>query len=60
MWALLDQWARERSHQPLDGAEANGELVMQFLTQKDITFNPAEGWGGYPDLPQRFAKLWGK
>ena len=60
MWALLDQWARERSHQPLDGAEANGELVMQFLTQKDITFNPAEGWAGYPDLPQRFAKLWGK
>jgi ribose transport system substrate-binding protein len=60
MWALLDQWARERSHQPLDGAEAKGELVMQFLTQKEITFNPADGWAGYPDLPQRFAKLWGK
>jgi ribose transport system substrate-binding protein len=60
MWALLDQWARERVHQPLDGAEANGELVMQFLTQKAITFTPADGWAGYPDLPQRFAKLWGK
>jgi ribose transport system substrate-binding protein len=60
MWALLDQWARDRSHQPLDGAEAQGQLVMQFLTQKDITFNPADGWAGYPDLPQRFAKLWGK
>jgi ribose transport system substrate-binding protein len=60
MWALLDQWERERNHQPLDGAEAKGELVMQFLTQRDITFNPADGWAGYPDLPQRFAKLWGK
>jgi ribose transport system substrate-binding protein len=60
MWALLDQWARERSGQPLDGPEAKGELVMQFLTQKDITFNPADGWAGYQDLPARFAKLWGK
>jgi hypothetical protein len=24
-----------------------------------VTFDPSHGWTGYPDFPQRFAKLWG-
>ncbi|MHB8696027.1 MAG: sugar ABC transporter substrate-binding protein [Solirubrobacteraceae bacterium] len=59
MWTLVDQAARELTGQPLSGLEAAGVPVDQFLTQPDITFNPAQGWTGYPDFPQRFAKLWG-
>jgi hypothetical protein len=32
--------------------------VMQFLTKPDITFNPSQGWTGYPQLAARFIKLW--
>lgn len=59
MWTIVDQAAREMTGQPLAGNEAKGLGVVQFLTQKDITFNPTKGWTGYPDFPQRFAKLWG-
>lgn len=58
VWALLDQFARQHSHQPLSGPEAQGELVMQFLTKPDITFNPSLGWTGYPQLATRFTELW--
>lgn len=59
MWTIVDQSARELTGQPLVGNESKGLGVVEFLTQKDITFNPAKGWTGYPDFPQRFAKLWG-
>jgi len=39
-------------------SEKAGELDKQFLEQKDITFDPTKGWTGYPDYPQRYAKLW--
>jgi len=58
-WVLLDQAARQMAGQALTGDEAKGLAVMQFLTRKDITFDPSKGWTGYPDFPQRFAKLWG-
>lgn len=58
-WTLLDQAAREIIGQELTGAEAEGVTVVQFLTQKDITFDPSKGWAGYPEFPERFAKLWG-
>jgi ribose transport system substrate-binding protein len=58
-WTLLDQIARELAHQPLAGPEATGITVKQILLKQDITFNPAMGWTGYPDVAQRFAKLWG-
>jgi ribose transport system substrate-binding protein len=58
VWALLDQFARQHSHQPLSGPEARGQLVMQFLTKPDVTFNPSLGWTGYPQLATRFTKLW--
>jgi len=31
---------------------------MQFLTQKDITFDPTHGFSAYPEFIERFAKLW--
>jgi ribose transport system substrate-binding protein len=58
-WTLVDQAAREIVGQELSGPEAEGIPVNQFLTQKDIVFDPAKGWTGYPDFAERFAKLWG-
>jgi hypothetical protein len=31
---------------------------MEFLTRPDVTFNPSQGWTGYPQLATRFTKLW--
>jgi ribose transport system substrate-binding protein len=58
-WTLLDQAAREIVGQKLTGPEGEGITDMQFLTQKDIAFDPAKGWTGYPEFAERFAKLWG-
>jgi ribose transport system substrate-binding protein len=58
-YELIDQAAREITGQPLSGAEAKGFTDQQFLTQSDITFNPSNGWTGYPDFAHRFAALWG-
>jgi ribose transport system substrate-binding protein len=58
-WELVDQAAREIEHQALTGPEAKGVMDVEFLTAKDITFNPANGWTGYPTFAKRFAKLWG-
>jgi ribose transport system substrate-binding protein len=58
-FTLLDQAAREMTGQKVTGLEAEGLGVLQFLTQKDITFDPTEGWNGYPDFVEQFSKLWG-
>lgn len=58
-WELIDEAAREIVGQKLTGPEAQGLTDQQFLTQKDITFNPSNGWTGYPDFAQRFEQLWG-
>jgi len=58
-YELIDQAAREITGQPLSGPEAKGFTDQQFLTQSDITFNPSNGWTGYPDFAHRFAALWG-
>jgi ABC-type sugar transport system substrate-binding protein len=60
VWTIVDQFARELGGQKVTGLEAEGKIVMQFLTAKDLKgTNPALGWSGYPDFPVRFAKLWG-
>ena len=59
IWTTLDQAAREMAGQELTGPESEGIGDVQFLTQKDIVFDPAKGWTGYPDFAERFAKLWG-
>lgn len=58
-WTLMDLAAREIVGQEPTGLEAEGIAVTQILEQKDITFDPSKGWSGYPEFPERFAKLWG-
>ncbi len=59
MWGMIDKAARGIVGQKPVGDQAKGLVDVQFLTQSDIKFDPAKGWTGYPDFPQRFAKLWG-
>ncbi len=58
VWETVDALARLSTHEPLVDAEKGGPPINEFLEQKDITFNPAMGWTGYPDFAERFAKLW--
>ncbi len=39
-------------------SEIAGDVPEQFLSQKDITFDPTKGWSAFPDFGQRFATLW--
>ncbi len=58
VWTAVDSAARLiEGAQPTAGEQA-GDVPLQFLEQKDITFDPTNGWSGYPDFPQRFAPLW--
>ena len=58
VWTAVDSAARLlQGDQPTD-TEGAGVLDKQFLEQKDITFDPTNGWVGYPDFVQRFTKLW--
>ncbi|MGH2936999.1 MAG: hypothetical protein ACRDPE_02640 [Solirubrobacterales bacterium] len=59
IWSLLDMTAREIVGQKLTGPESEGYTATQFLTQKDITFNPEYGWSAYPDFEKRFKEIWG-
>lgn len=57
-WTAVDAAARLlEGHQPT-ASEKAGDLDEQFLAQKDITFNPTDGWIGYPDFTHRYATLW--
>ena len=58
-WMMLDMAAKGIVGQELTGPEGEGLVDLQFLTQKDIKFDPTKGWTGYPDFAERFAKLWG-
>jgi ribose transport system substrate-binding protein len=57
-WTTVDALARIQTHQPLTAGETSAIPVMQLLTQKDMTFDLADGWSGYPNFPVRFATLW--
>jgi ribose transport system substrate-binding protein len=58
-WTNLDQAMREIVGQKLTGPEAEGIDTQEFLRQEDITFDPKQGYAGYADFAERFAKLWG-
>jgi ribose transport system substrate-binding protein len=58
-WTLVDAAVRAATGQPIPAFEDKGLPPLEFLTGKDITFNPANGWTGYPDFATRFGKLWG-
>ena len=58
-WTAVDAAARLITDQPLAKGEAEDWTVLQLLEQEDITFDPAMGFAGYPDVAERFAQLWG-
>jgi ribose transport system substrate-binding protein len=57
-WTAIDAAARLLEGGQPTANEQAGDVPEQFLTQKDITFNPNLGWSAYPDFAQRFATLW--
>jgi ribose transport system substrate-binding protein len=61
VWTYVDEAARGILGQELSPAEKTEEPPVpdvQFLEQKDITFNPEHGWTGYPEYEEKFAELW--
>jgi ribose transport system substrate-binding protein len=59
IWTMVDEAARLTNKEPLTSGEQAQIMPMQFLGQSSITFNPADGWTGYPNYAERFKKLWG-
>jgi ribose transport system substrate-binding protein len=59
-WAMVDAAVRASEGQAIPKTESIGIPVQQFLYPKDITFNPKQGWTGYPNFAKMFLKLWGK
>jgi ribose transport system substrate-binding protein len=57
-FSQMDAAVRLATKQPLTQDEKNGAVPIQLLTKKDLNFDVSKGWSGYPDFPQRFAKLW--
>lgn len=56
-WMYVNVAARLLAHQAVDPAELVPD--RQFLTKQDVTsMDTAHGWTGYPDVAQRFVKLW--
>lgn len=58
IWTAVDAGIRLTNGEPLTKLEEEGSSPEQLLEQKDITFDPAKGWTGYPNFPVLFAKLW--
>ena len=57
-WTAVDAAARLLEGGQPTASEKAGVLDEQFLEQKDITFDPTNGWIGYPDFTKRYATLW--
>jgi len=58
-WVQVDMAARLVTGQPLTEPERNDQLVYQVLGKNDIT-DASRPYSGYPDVSDRFAKLWGQ
>ena len=57
-WTAVDAAARLIEGGKPTASEQAGDVPEEFLSQKNITFNPNLGWSAYPDFAQRFAALW--
>lgn len=57
-WTTLDAAARLIVGEQPTAAEQAGDAPLQLLEQHDITFDPSTGFVAYPDVAQRFARLW--
>jgi ribose transport system substrate-binding protein len=56
-WVVSDMIAKSLTHQKIPAAELNG--VVEVLSKSNVTATAIKnGWEGYPDVAQRFAKLW--
>ncbi len=58
IWTGVDAAGRLVLGSTPTAGENEGFGPFQFLGQKDITFDPQNGWTGFPDFAQRFTKLW--
>ncbi len=57
-WEMVDTAARLIAHQPISTAELLG-APLEFITQgTHVSDDPSGQWTGYPDVAQRFAKIW--
>ncbi|MDA0166852.1 substrate-binding domain-containing protein [Solirubrobacter ginsenosidimutans] len=59
IWAQVDALARMVAGEPLTAGQKQGLPPIQILTERDITFDPTQGWKAYPDFADHFAQLWG-
>jgi ribose transport system substrate-binding protein len=56
-WVISDIIAKSLTHQTIPAAELNG--VVEVLNKSNVTTTDINnGWEGYPDVAQRFSKLW--
>jgi ribose transport system substrate-binding protein len=58
-WSLVDGIAREIDKEKLPPEVTKSVLPVQFLEQKDMTFDYRKGWTAYPDFVERWKRLWG-
>ncbi len=58
VWVAVDVAARLIEGDQPTKSEQAGEVPLQFLEQKNITFDPSRGWTAYADYAQRFTQLW--
>ena len=57
-WEMVDVAARLIAHQPITSQELYG-APLEFITQgTHVNVDPSGQWTGYPDVAQRFAKIW--
>jgi hypothetical protein len=59
IWAQVDALARMVAGEPLTAGQRQGLPPIQFLTKRDVTFDPTQGWKAYPDFADHFAQLLG-
>ena len=55
---IFDLLARLINGEEPTKAEKLGQVPMQFLYQKDMTFDLSKGWSAYPNFAERFTELW--
>jgi ribose transport system substrate-binding protein len=58
VWESVDASLRAVLHQPFTAEEKDGIAPIEVLEPQNITFNPKNGWTGYPNFAKMFAKLW--
>lgn len=59
VWTLVDSLARQSLGQPVSAGALADEPIRQFVTADNLTGDMSRGWGGYPDMVERFKTLWG-